>query len=31
MGVRTLGMKLKQWREEAESARRNMVAVGAGV
>ncbi len=31
MGVRTLGMKLKQWREEAESAERKMVPVGAGV
>ena len=26
MGVRTLGMKLKQWREEAEEQRRTMVA-----
>lgn len=31
MGVRTLGMKLKQWREEAESAKRKAVAVSVGV
>ena len=30
MGVRTLGMKLKQWREEAASTREELVTVGGG-
>jgi len=29
MGVRTLGMKLKQWREEAEAQRHGLVIAGA--
>jgi transcriptional regulator with GAF, ATPase, and Fis domain len=31
MGVRTLGLKLKQWREEAEEAHATGTLVGAGV
>lgn len=30
MGVRTLGMKLKQWREEAESNHGELVGMGSG-
>ncbi len=31
MGVRTLGMKLKQWREESQEPQRSLVTVGVGV